>query len=53
MLKGILGSKVYQKTPFDDEFDSIEAKYRGVSKQVHFRIQIRNLDEDVVKMITI
>ena len=42
-----------QKTPFEDEFDFIEAKGRGVNEQIHFRIQIRNLDEDVIEMLTI
>jgi hypothetical protein len=42
-----------QKTPFEDEFDFIEAKCRGVNKQIHFRIQIRNLNEDVIERLTI
>ena len=39
--------------PLHDEFDLIETKCRGVYKQIHFRIQIRNLDEDVILMLTI
>ena len=41
-----------QQTPFNDEFDFIEAKCRGVNEQIYFRIQIRNLDEDVIQMLT-
>jgi hypothetical protein len=40
-------------TPFEDEFDFIEAKCRGVNEQVYFRIQIKNLDIDVVEIFTI
>jgi hypothetical protein len=42
-----------QNTPFEDEFDFIEAKCRGVNEQIHFRIQIKNLDEDVIQVLTI
>jgi hypothetical protein len=42
-----------QKTPFEDEFDFVEAKCRGVNELIHFHIQIRNLDEDVIQMLTI
>ena len=42
-----------QKTPFEDEFDLIKAKCRGVNEQLHFRIQIENLDEDVIQMLRI
>ena len=42
-----------KKFPFEDEFDFIEAKGRGVNEQINFRIQIRNLDEDVIQMLTI
>ena len=42
-----------QKAPFKDEFDFIEAKCWGVNEQIHLRIQIRNLDEDVIEMLTI
>ena len=30
-----------------------ELQCRGVNEQIHFRIQIRNLDEDVIQMLTI
>ena len=52
-LRGILGSRLCQEPPFEDEFDLIEAKCRGVNEQIHFRIQIRNLDENVIQMLTI
>ena len=38
-----------KKFPFENEFDFIEAKGQGVNEQINFRIQIRNLDEDVIK----
>ena len=44
---------MYQKNPFEEEFDFIEAKCQGMNEQIHFRIQIRNLDEDVIEMLTI
>ena len=46
-------SRLCQKTPFEDELDFIEVKCRGVNGHIHFRIQIKNLDEDVIKMLTI
>ena len=46
-------SKLCQKTPFEDEFNFIEAKRRGVNEQIHFRIQIINLDKDVIQIFTI
>ena len=52
-LRGILGSRLSQETSLHDEFDLIETKCRGVYEQIHFRIQIRNLDEDVIQMLTI
>ena len=42
-----------QETSLHDEFDLIETKCRGVYEQMYFRIQIRNLDEDVIQMLTI
>ena len=51
-LSRILGSRVCQETFLHDEFDLIETKCRGVHEQIHFRIQIRNLDEDVIHMLT-
>ena len=41
------------ENPFEDEFDFTEAKCRGVNEQIYFRIQFRNLDEDVIQMLTI
>ena len=52
-LSKILGCRMCQETSFHDEFDCIKTKYRGVYKQIHFRIQIGNLDEDVIQMLTI
>ena len=37
-LRGILGSRLCQEAPFEDEFDLIEAKGRGVNEQVNFGI---------------
>ena len=51
-LSEILGSRMCQETSLHDEFDLIETKCRGVYEQIHFRIQIRNLDEDVIQMLT-
>ena len=42
-----------QEASLYDEFDLIETKCRGVYEQMYFRIQIRNLDEDVIQMLTI
>lgn len=36
MLKWIIGNKLCQKIPFEDEVDFIEAKYQGVNEQIHF-----------------
>jgi hypothetical protein len=44
---------LYQETSLQYEFDLIEIKCRGVYEQIHFRIQIINLDEDVIQMFTI
>ena len=52
-LRLILGSKLYQTIPFKNDFDFIETKYWDVNEQIYFRIQIGNLDEDVVDMLTI
>ena len=53
ILIWILRSILYQQTPFTVEFDFIEAKCGGVNERIHFRIQIQNLDEDVIQMLTI
>ena len=42
-----------QETSLHDEFDLIEAKCRGVYERIYICIQIRNLDEDVIQMLTI
>ena len=52
-LSGILGSRMCQETSLHDEFDLIETKCQGVYEKIHIRIQIRNLDEDVLQMLTI
>ena len=41
-----------QEAPLEDEFDLIEAKCRGVNKQVNVRIYIGNLDKDEVEVLT-
>ena len=35
---GILGSTMCQEAPFEDEFDLIEAKCRGVNEQVNVKV---------------
>jgi hypothetical protein len=52
-LRRILKSRLCQKIPFEDEFNFIEAKCWGVNEHIHFRILIRNLDKDVIQMLTI
>jgi hypothetical protein len=42
-----------QEASLQNEFDIIEAKCRGVYEQIYIRIQIRNLDEDVIRLLTI
>ena len=37
-LRGILGSRLYQEAPLEDEFDLIEAKCQGVNEQVKVRV---------------
>ena len=51
-MKGILGKRLYQEAPFEDEFDLIEAKGRGVNEQINFGIYIRYLDKYEIKVFT-
>jgi hypothetical protein len=51
-MKVILGSKMCQEAPFEDEFDLIEAKDRGENKQIKFGVYIRDLDKYEVKVLT-
>jgi hypothetical protein len=51
-MRGILRSRLYQEAPFEDEFNLIEAKCRGVDEQVNFRVYIRNLDKYEVELLT-
>jgi hypothetical protein len=51
-LRGIRGSRLYYKAPFDDEINLIEARYRDVNEQVNFGVYIRDLDKDEVEMLT-
>ena len=44
---------MYQEALFEDAFNLIEPKFQGVYAQMYFRIQYRNLDEDVIQMPTI
>jgi hypothetical protein len=37
--------ELYQEAPFEDEFNLIEAKCRGVGEQVNFGVYIRDLDK--------
>ena len=37
-MRRILGSRLCQEAPFEDEFDLIKAKGRGVNEQVNFGI---------------
>ena len=39
-LRGIMGIRLCQKAPFEDEFNLIEAEYWGVNEKVNFRIYI-------------
>jgi hypothetical protein len=47
-MRGILRSRLCQEAPFEDEFDLIETKYRGVNKQINFK----NLDKNEVEVLT-
>ena len=49
----ILGSRLCQNAPFENEFDLIEAKGRGVNEQVNFGIYIRHLDKYEVEVFTV
>jgi len=51
-MRVILGSRLCQEAPFEDEFDLIEAKGRGVNEQVNFGIYIRDLDKYEVEVLT-
>ena len=51
-LRGILGSRLCQEAPFEDEFDLIEATCRGVNERVNVGVYIRNLDKDKVEVLT-
>ena len=48
----ILGSRVCQEVPFEDEFDLIEVKGRGVNEQVNFGVYIRILDKYEIEVFT-
>ena len=50
--RGFLGSRLCQEAPFEDEFDLIEAKCRGVNEQVNVGVYIRDLDKDEVEVLT-
>ena len=51
-MRIILGRRMCQEAPFEDEFDLIEAKGRGVNEQVNFWVYIRHLDKYEVKVFT-
>ena len=51
-MRGILGSRLCQEAPFEDEFDLIEAKCRGVNEQVNFGVYIGDLDKCEVEVLT-
>ena len=42
-----------QEASLENEFNLIEAEGRGVHKQVHIRIQVGNLGEDVVEVLIV
>jgi hypothetical protein len=44
-MRVIIRSKLYQETPFEDEFDLIEAAGRGMNEQVNFGVYIKDLDK--------
>ena len=51
-MRGILGSTLCQEAPFENEFDVIEAKCRGVNEQVNFGVYIGDLDKYEVEVFT-
>ena len=50
--RGILRSRMCQEGPFEDEFDLIQAKCRGVNEQVNIMIYIGNLDKMEIQVLT-
>ena len=51
-LRGILGSRLCQEPPFEDEFDFIEAEFWGVNNQVNVGVYTRDFDKDDVEVLT-
>jgi len=51
-MRGILGSRLYQEGLFDNEFNLIETKCKGVNEQVHFGVYIKDLDKYEVELLT-
>ena len=51
-MRIILGSRLCQEAPFEDEFDLIEAKGKGVNEQVSFGIYITDLDKYEAEVLT-
>ena len=51
-MRVIIARRLCQEAPFEDEFDLIEAKGRGVNEQVKIWIYIRHLHKYEVKMFT-
>jgi hypothetical protein len=51
-MRVILGSRLCQETLFENEFDLIEAKGRGVIEKVNLGVYIRDLDKYEVEMLT-
>ena len=42
-MRVILESRLCQEAPFEDEFDLMEAKSKGVNEQINFRVYTRTL----------
>ena len=51
-MRVILGNRLCQEAPFEDEFDLIETKGRGVNEQVNFRIYNRDRDKYEIEVLT-
>jgi hypothetical protein len=51
-MRVILGSRLCQEAPFEDEFDLFQAKGRGVNEQINYGIYIRDLDKYEVEVLT-
>ena len=51
-MRVILGSRLYLEAPFENDFDLIESKDRGVDEQVNFGVYIKDLHKYEVEVLT-